>query len=124
MARQLPTIHIVDDDEAVRLSMTLSLRASGYQVMEYQSAAEILASAPETLTGCVVVDQGLPNLSGIELVDEFQSRGVFLPVILISGGGKLGGSEIAQRSNIVGSLAKPFRLARLREIIDQSATPP
>lgn len=120
MTKDLPIVHIVDDDEAVRLSMTLSLRATGYEVIEYQSSAEFLTASEQALTGCVVVDQGLPNLSGIELVDELRAKGRILPVILISGGGQLPSAELARRPNIIGCLAKPFRLTRLREFIDLS----
>lgn len=122
MIRDLPIVHIVDDDEAVRLSMTLSLRSTGYEVIEYQSSAEFLTASEQAMTGCVVVDQGLPNLSGIELVDALRAEGRILPVILISGAGKLPAPEIARRPNIIGCLAKPFRLTRLRELIDLSDT--
>ena len=61
------TIHVVDDESAVRTSIGRLLRTMGYEVSVYGSAAEFLARPPKPERGCVLLDVQMPGLSGPEL---------------------------------------------------------
>ncbi len=63
------TIHVVDDETAVRTSIGRLLRTMGYDVSLYASAAEFLAQPQNPERGCVLLDVQMPGLSGPELQD-------------------------------------------------------
>ena len=85
MASNRPIIAVVEDDAAVRNSLKFSLEIDGFAIRTYSSAEEFLGS--ENLNGfqCLVVDQDMPRMTGLELVTVLRARGVKVPALLISG---------------------------------------
>src|ERR1043166_7374361 len=81
-----PVIVIVDDDFAVRNSLAFALTEEGFLVRTYCSAEMLLNHALLSDASCLVIDQKLPGLSGLGLVDELRRRDVAVPVILITTG--------------------------------------
>ena len=81
-----PVIVIVDDDFAVRNSLAFALTEEGFLVRSYCSAEMVLDDALLSDASCLVIDQKLPGLSGLDLVDELRRRDVSAPVILITTG--------------------------------------
>ena len=61
------------------------LEISGYTVAAYASAAQFLQEAPLRELSCLVVDQHMPELTGLQLVARLRGAGVGLPVALITG---------------------------------------
>ncbi len=113
-----PTVvHIVDDDEAVRLSLRLSLQASGFEVKEYRGSSDFLAAKFDTADSILVVDQGLPNMSGLELLDRLESDGRALPTVLISGDTLAATPASYRQDCIIACLEKPFRLSSLADLL-------
>ncbi|MGH1571705.1 response regulator transcription factor [Methylobacterium sp. P31] len=76
---------VVDDDEAVRRSLKFALELEGLEVRVFADAAHLLGEAALPGTGCLVVDQHMPGMNGIELVGQLRGRQVGLPAILITG---------------------------------------
>jgi RNA polymerase sigma factor (sigma-70 family) len=81
-----PVVHIVDDDPSFRTSTARLLRACGYGVEIYESAEQLL----ERLTGgaevsCILLDIKMPDVSGPELQDRLNARGLSLPIIFLTG---------------------------------------
>lgn len=81
-----PIIIIVDDDFAVRNSLAFALTEEGFLVRTCCSAEMLLDGALVGDASCLVIDQKLPGLSGLGLVDELRRRNVSTPVILITTG--------------------------------------
>jgi len=81
-----PVIVIVDDDFAVRNSLAFALTEEGFVVWTYCSAEMLLDDVLVGEASCLVIDQKLPALSGLDLVDELRRRDVSTPVILITTG--------------------------------------
>ena len=63
----VPLVHVVDDDEAVRDSLSLLLEAAGLSVRTYDSATAFLKALPNLAAGCVLTDVRMPELDGLEL---------------------------------------------------------
>jgi FixJ family two-component response regulator len=103
------TIHIVDDDDLVRASLTDLLRSVGYGVRGYESATAFLSSAPKDEPGCVIVDVRMPGLSGLELQGAFGRLAIGLPVIVMTGFGDVRMSVRAMKAGAIDFLEKPFR---------------
>jgi FixJ family two-component response regulator len=85
MAVTRPIIAVVDDDAAVRNSLKFSLEIDGFVIRTYASAEELLGSENPDNFQCLVVDQDMPGMTGIELVTVLRAQGLRVPVLLISG---------------------------------------
>ena len=81
----VPTVYVVDDQEAVRHALGEMLAVFGFSVQTFASAEALLLSIDPRSTGCVVADVRMPGMDGIGLTRELGVRGIALPVILISG---------------------------------------
>jgi two-component system, LuxR family, response regulator FixJ len=78
-----PIVAVVDDDPAVCNSLKFSLELEGFVVHIYPSAAEFLAADKFRDCGCFVIDQRMPEMSGMELIACLRERKVATPAILI-----------------------------------------
>jgi FixJ family two-component response regulator len=78
------TVAIVDDDPAVRSSLQFALEIEGYEVRIFGDGAELLIDPRIARYACLIVDQNLPVLNGLELARRLRERSVLNPVILIT----------------------------------------
>lgn len=74
---------VVDADAAVRESLTFLLETAGYRVVTYASGPEALAAIDLATDFCLVVDQLMPEMTGLDMLDELHRRGVRLPTALM-----------------------------------------
>ena len=115
-------VHVIDDDDSFRVSLTRVLNASGLQAIGYRCAGEFLLSESAALPGCVVLDVCMPGPSGIELMDALSHRESAPPVIFVTGCSDVQTSVHAMKSGAVDFLTKPVQtetlLARVRQAID------
>src|SRR5512142_486653 len=81
------TVFVVDDDHAIRESLSGLLEASGYRTSAYDSAGAFLASEQLGSHGCVIADIRMPDMDGLELQAEMNARGSRLAVIIMTGHG-------------------------------------
>ena len=79
------TIHVIDDDATVRISLQILLGAEGYVVRSHESAQAFLNTIQKDDVGCIVTDVNMPEMSGIELLGEICKLGICMPAIVISG---------------------------------------
>jgi FixJ family two-component response regulator len=114
------TIHVVDDESAVRNAMARLLRSIGYEVSLYGSAAEFLARPPKPERGCVLLDVQMPGLSGPELQDQLTKSGWLLPIVFLSGHGDIPMSVRAIKAGAEDFLAKPARKEVLQDAIERA----
>lgn len=110
-------ICVVDDDESVADSLQSLLESFGLSVQLYSSGTEFLADERRRLAGCLLIDQHMPGLSGLDVVDNLQKEGVQIPTILISG--RLD-ARTKQRATLLGVrelLDKPVAAGRLIQLL-------
>jgi FixJ family two-component response regulator len=112
-------IHVVDDDEALRDSMTWMLEGNGYQVAAYDSAEAFLAVCRPDMAGCVVLDVRMPGMSGLELFEELSRRRCTLPVVFITGHGDVPMAVSALKKGAVDFIEKPFSERDMLRLIEQ-----
>ncbi len=89
MAVDNPRIFIVDDDAAVRESLTWLLGAEGFDTEPYASAHDFIENADVLDGECALVDMRMPETSGLELLTQIVVRFPQLPVVMISGHGNV-----------------------------------
>src|SRR2546425_5804123 len=114
-----PTVYIVDDDAEMRETLRSLVSSVNLPVETYASGQEFLETQSGGRAGCLVVDLRMPGLSGIDLQDALVSRGLTLPVIIISGYGDVPTAARAMRAGALDFLEKPVSrqllLDRVRE---------
>jgi two-component system response regulator FixJ len=101
-------VHIVDDDEAVRRSLAFLLGSAGLTVRLYDSASAFLAGLSAVKNGCLVTDVRMPDMTGIELLQQLRSRACTLPAIVITGHGDVALAVEAMKAGAVDFIEKPF----------------
>ncbi len=101
------TVHVVDDDEAIRDSLTVLLGAAGFAVAAYPSAEAFLTGATHG-PGCVLIDVRMPGMGGLELQEELARRGRRIPVILMTGHADVPIAVKAMKAGAVDFVEKPF----------------
>ena len=79
------TVSIVEDDKAVRESLTRLVESVGYSAESYPTAEEFLQEGALTQPDCLIVDVRLPGMDGIELLDRLAIRGFQRPSVVITG---------------------------------------
>ena len=110
------TVHVVDDDEAMRESLRVLLEASGFAVRTHASAGGFLASGPVGL-GCVLTDVRMPGMDGLELLRRLHDQDIRLPVVVMTGQGDIAIAVQAMKAGAVDFLEKPFDDEALFEAI-------
>ena len=102
-------IFIVDDDEAVRDSLELLLRSSGFgSIVAYGSARNFLAEAAPMPGECLLLDVRMPDMDGLALQEELNRRGIKLPVIIMTGHGDVPIAVRAMKAAAMDFIEKPY----------------
>ncbi len=102
-----PHVYLVDDDEAIRDSLTWLLESRGLACLSYPSAEDFLAIWNLSLTGCIVLDIRMDGMSGPELFDLLGERGCKLPVIFLTGHGDVPMAVSALKKGAFDFVEKP-----------------
>lgn len=119
-AAAAPTVFVIDDDAAVRQSLSLLMRSMALAVETFESPQAFLERCAVGRAGCVILDIRMPGTSGLELQEEMGRRGYGLPIIFITGHGDVSMAVRAMRSGAVDFIEKPFNDQHLLDRINQA----
>jgi two-component system response regulator FixJ len=100
-------VYIVDDDADVRQSARALLEAYDLAVEEFASAQAFLAGFKADRKACLLLDLNMPEMSGLELLEQLQRLDIALPVIIVTGQGDPHAAEQARRAGAFDFLEKP-----------------
>ena len=114
------TIFIVDDDPAMRDSLSWLIETIGYPVKVFSSAQEFLDAYQPDDPGCLILDVRLPGMSGLQLQQKMKGDGIHLPIIIISGHGDVPMAVKAMQQGAMVFLEKPFRDQELLDNIQEA----
>lgn len=117
-------IYVVDDHAAVCLAFELMLGAHGYEVISFASGDEFLAGADLHDGATLLLDQGLPGKSGLEILHILRQRRCQMPVILMTGNGQIRNAVDAMKLGAVDYLEKPLEEQALMALLGKVAPPP
>jgi FixJ family two-component response regulator len=115
-----PVIHIVDDDKSFRIALARLLKASGYEVADYESAACFLRSVEHSRPGCIILDVQMPALSGLQLQEELAKLSHIWPIIFVTGHGDIPTSVLAIKGGAEDFLSKPVSSQTLLPAIERA----
>jgi FixJ family two-component response regulator len=119
-----PLVTVVDDNDSVRESLPDLLREFGFQVNAFSSAEDFLASSGPDRTSCLILDIGMPGMSGPALQGELTLRSKRIPIVFITAqkdeSVRIGLLELGA----VECLFKPFSDTALLAAVTAALTPP
>ena len=108
LRRIRPVISVIDDDASIRIAADSLLRARGYAVSTFASAAEFLRSHQVDETSCVITDVRMPDMSGVELQTVLRKQGRSTPFIFITAFPEESARLRALHDGALCFLSKPF----------------
>jgi len=114
------TVFVVDDDAAVRDSLSWLIKSVGLKVETFGSAHEFLEKLNPRRQGVVVLDVRMPGMSGLELQEKLVSDSITLPVIIVTGHGDVPMAVRAVKSGAFDFIEKPFNDQVLLDRIQQA----
>lgn len=122
--KQSETVFLVDDEPALLKALGRLLKAEGFAVQAFDSALKFLASPNKDGAGCILLDQSMPGMSGMELQQQLVQSDSALAVVFITGNGDIPMSVRAIKAGAVDFLTKPVKdnelLTVIRTALDKS----
>jgi two-component system, LuxR family, response regulator FixJ len=119
-----PVVIVVDDDLAVRNSLRFSLEVEGFAVRAYSGGVELLGDAELPASDCLVVDQNMPGMNGLDLIAQLRARDIAVPAILVTSYPTAALSDRAAKAGVA-IVEKPFLgtalLDRIRDLSPSTA---
>ncbi|HST27253.1 MAG TPA: nitrogen regulation protein NR(I) [Rudaea sp.] len=113
-------IWIVDDDASIRFVLGEALREDGAAVREFANAEDLLAALEQGAPDVVLSDVRMPGASGLKLLDAIKTRGLHLPVIVMSAFTDVASTAAAYRNGAFDYLPKPFDLDEVRAAVERA----
>jgi two-component system, LuxR family, response regulator FixJ len=101
-------VYIVDDDDAVRDSLSVLLEAIGHHVRAFGLARDFLDAAPTLPVGCLIADIRMPGMDGLELQRALNDQALHFPMIVITGHGDVPLAVRAMKAGALDFIEKPF----------------
>lgn len=110
-------VHVVDDEESMRRSLTFALQGAGYRVERWASGESFLQGVDSEAPAVVLLDLRMAGMDGLETQAAMVDQGLDFPVVLMTGHGDVGLAVRAMKAGALDFLVKPFDLDRLLETV-------
>ena len=106
-----PSHHVIliDDEADLLKALRRLLKAEGFQVACHHSAADFLAAPRPPSPGCIVLDESMPGMTGLELQRELIDEGSTLAIVFLTARGDIPMSVRAMKAGAVDFLTKPVK---------------
>jgi two-component system CheB/CheR fusion protein len=118
--RRKPTIFVIDDSLLVREGLRAVLEEDGRTVKDFASSEAFLDAHDPAIEGCLLIDAGLPGISGLELIRRLHAQGHAMPAIMITGASDVTIAVDAMRAGAVDFIEKPVGVSDLLAIVDRA----
>ena len=113
-----PLVSVVDDSDSVRESLPDLLESAGFAVQAFSSAEAFLGSVGPEVSNCLILDVGLPGMSGPDLQRELKRRGKTIPIVFITAQGDKSLQPRLVDEGAVACLFKPFSDTALLDAVE------
>jgi two-component system, LuxR family, response regulator FixJ len=114
------TVFIIDDDPAVRQSLTVLMRAMSLRAEAYESAQAFLDVFDASRPGCLLLDVRMPGIGGLGLLEQFNREEISMPAIVMSAYGDVPMAVRAMKAGAMNFLEKPCRDQQLWDAIQEA----
>ena len=113
-------IFVVDDDPAVRDTLSMVLSAGGYEVICFADGAALLSVARSRTPACILLDVHIPGKSGLDILKELHGEDYPAPIFMISGQGDIAMAVSAIKNGALDFIEKPFRGSEIVACLDEA----
>jgi two-component system response regulator TtrR len=117
---QQPTVYVVDDDESIRTLWRWLMESNAIPVKTFGTASAFIESYRSGSAGCLVLDLRLPGMSGLELQQYLNGRGIEIPIVFVTGHGDVPAAVSALKGGAVDFIQKPFSHREVLSIIQKA----
>jgi len=114
------TVFVVDDDPAMRESLSFLMGSVGICVKTFENAQAFLDQHDSGDRGCLVLDVRMPGMSGLELQEHLKQQGISLPVVMVTGYGDVPMAVRALKSGALDFIEKPFTEQELLDRVNEA----
>jgi FixJ family two-component response regulator len=118
--RPRPLVHVVEDSATLRETLLVLLEEAGLRVRPYDSAEDFLHRFTAAHPACLLLDVGLPGMSGLELQDELRARGITVPIVFMTATPTESARRRALSKGAVDFVEKTATLAALLEPVQRA----
>ncbi len=124
MAAEMHTgeVYIVDDDPAVRTTLSAVFTRAGYRVTCFADGAALVAGARTGTPVCIILDVHIPGKSGLDILKQLNAQDYPVPIFMMSGQGDIAMAVDAIKNGALDFIEKPFRggdvIARVEAAIE------
>ena len=115
-----PTVLVVDDDEAVRLSICELMESVGIAATGFATTAQLLDADVLDHPGCMILDVRMPGVNGLDFQSRLAASGTFVSIIFLTGHGDIPMTVQAMKAGAVEFLTKPFRDQTLLDAVGRA----
>ncbi|ULJ76698.1 response regulator transcription factor (plasmid) [Rhizobium gallicum] len=109
VSSETPSVHVIDDDAAMRAGLDSLFRSVGYQVHLFANTNDFLRSGRTNAPGCLVLDVRLPGMNGLDFQRHLAEADLTMPIVFMTGHGDIPMSVRGMKAGAVDFLPKPFR---------------
>lgn len=116
----MPTLLVVDDEAQLRLTLRAHLQREGFQLVEAEDGRAALKVIEGHKIDLALIDILMPNMDGIEMIRALRAQDARLPIIAMSGGGRLDARDMLSAARKLGAdatIAKPFSMKDVLKMI-------
>ena len=119
VADDMPIVLLVDDEAVLLRMLEVNFRAAGFSVRTAGTGAQAIAAAVSEVPDAVVLDLGLPDVDGRELVAQLRELDGLAetPLLVLSGTDRDGGFDDRYAAEVHAHITKPFDPAELVEMV-------
>src|SRR5215470_2488694 len=124
-AARIGEVFVVDDDPAVRTTLSTVFARAGYQVTCFADGAALVAAARIGTPLCIILDVHIPGKSGLDILKQLNAQDYPVPIFMMSGQGDIAMAVDAIKNGALDFIEKPFRgsdvLGRIESALDARA---
>ena len=117
-----PVVYIVDDDEGIRVALSLLMKTKNYHSRACASAHEFLNVYERSRPGCLLLDVRMPEMSGLELQEKLADEAANISTIIMTGHADVSMAVQAMKNGARDFIEKPFRNQQLLDLIQVCLT--
>lgn len=121
MERADYTVHIVDDEETIRKSLAFMLTMNDFTVRAHESATVFLRAAPQLKGAVLITDLRMPDMSGVQLIQQLGEMKLKIPAIVMTGHGDVPMAVEAMKAGALDFIEKPFEDELMIDAIGNAA---
>ena len=115
-----PIVFIVDDDNAIRISLRMLLEADGLEVEDFSNAEDFLNRCTENNCGCLITDLRMPKINGLQLQSALAQLNIEIPVIMLTGHADVPTAVKSIKAGAIEFIEKPFDPQLLLELVHKA----